>query len=482
MHGCVLLVVDVDGREADHGVGEVCEASRVRALEQAHDQRAHIAECAARHEEERADRVGVDSQRSVLDQLGNERVVRDHVEREEEVVPPHERRDPHGVEPADLAERDEEHEQRTQTERDGGLFHQRDPAAIGMLALVGAGCDERVGDGVNDVTDGLDQPDNRENPQHDPPLRDEIGDSRFFGRLIKIDEVVVEHGRKQTHGKLRQAQSYDQRRIYFFMSPQYLFVRLDVSQRADVIALRNGLGQLKACVKAAADAVVAAHGDVAQSGDLLVAAAGLLPGLDQRAVVEIEIERVVCIFDEIHLEPPSGRAGEQRLSQTLEALGAALFLQVGALRNAASRDSRRGKLLRIQTALFGLVHQQIQPECAVLQQLADLDDEFVLDSRLVDDLRHDFFLLLCFITICTRFCALAPSVSHFQLLVHGEHENRSFFDENRRKPSAQRISERPGVWFCGRGCARCVICSSPAARRIRYGSVVQRVTYNPPTV
>ena len=334
-----------------------------------------------------------------------------------------------------------------------GFFHQRDPAAVWVPALVGAGRNERVGDGVNDVTDGLDQPDNRENPQHDLPLRDEIGDSRFFGRLIKIDEVVVEHGRKQTHGKLRQAQSYDQRGIYFFMSPRNLLVRLDVSQRADVIALRNGLGQLEASVKAAADAVVAAHGDVAQSGDLLVAAAGLLPGLDQRAVVEIEIERVVRVLDEIHLEHPSGRAGEQRLSQTLEALGAALFLQVGALRNAASRDSRRGKLLRIQTALFGLVHQQIQPECAVLQQLADLDDEFVLDSRLVDDLRHDFFLLLCFITICTRFCALAPSVSHFQLLVHAEHENRSFFDESRRKPGAQRISEHPGVWFCGRGCA-----------------------------
>lgn len=34
VHGCILLVVDVDGREADHGVGEVCEASRVRACRQ----------------------------------------------------------------------------------------------------------------------------------------------------------------------------------------------------------------------------------------------------------------------------------------------------------------------------------------------------------------------------------------------------------------------------------------------------------------
>lgn len=208
---------DADERVDAEGRAPRPQCRQSRALEQAHDQRAHIAKRAARHEEERADRVGVDSQRTVPDQLGNERVVRDHVEREEEVVvPPHERRDPHGVEPADLAERDEEHEQRTQTKRDGGLFHQRDAPAVWVPALVGAGRDERVGDGVNDVTDGFDQPDNCENPQHDPPLRDEIGDSRFFGWLIKIDEIVVEHGRKQTHGELRQAQSYDQRRIYFF--------------------------------------------------------------------------------------------------------------------------------------------------------------------------------------------------------------------------------------------------------------------------
>ena len=142
----------------------------------------------------------------------------------------------------------------------------------------------------------------------------------------------------------------------FFMSPRNLLVRLDVSQRADVIALRDGLGQLKACVEAAADAVVAAHGDVAEPGDLLVAAAGLLPGLDQRTVVEIEIERVIRILDEIHLEYPSGRAGEQRLSQTLEALGAALFLQVGALLQPLQRQIQ---LLRHLKQIGILLHSGI---------------------------------------------------------------------------------------------------------------------------
>ena len=231
------------------------------------------------------------------------------------------------------------------------------------------------------------------------------------------------------------------------MSPQYLLVRLDVSQRADVIALRDGLGQLKASVKAAADAVVAAHGDVAQSGDLLVAAAGLLPGLDQRTVVEIEIERVVCIFDEIHLEHPSGRAGEQRLSQALEAFGAALFLQVGALRNAASRDSRRGSSSRILTMSLFLI----------LASLTILD---MISSS------------CCVSLPFARAFARQRRVYHISSCLSMQSaKNRSFFDEGRKIPGAQSSSERPGVWFCDCGCVRCVICFSSAARHIRYGAL-----------
>ena len=60
-----------------------------------------------------------------------------------------------------------------------------------------------------------------------------------------------------------------------------------------VLLLGDGLGQLQPCVEALADAVVAAHGDVAEPGDLLIGAADLLPRLDQRAVVEIQIQGVV---------------------------------------------------------------------------------------------------------------------------------------------------------------------------------------------
>lgn len=105
----------------------------------------------------------------------------------------------------------------------------------------------------------------------------------------------------------------------FLISP--LLAVLDVAQRADVVALGDGLGQLQPCVEALADAVVAAHGDVAEPGDLLIGAAGLLPRLDQRAVVEIQIQGVVGVLHQIHLKDPAGRLGEQRLAQTLQALG-----------------------------------------------------------------------------------------------------------------------------------------------------------------
>ena len=39
-------------------------------------------------------------------------------------------------------------------------------------------------------------------------------------------------------------------------------------------------------------------------------------------------------------------------------------------------------------------------------------------------------------------------------------KNCSFFDEGRKIPGAQSSSERPGVWFCGCGCAHCVFPAS----------------------
>ena len=131
--------------------------------------------------------------------------------------------------------------------------------------------------------------------------------------------------------------------------------------------------------------MVAAHGDAAEPGDLLIGAAGLLPRLDQRAVVEIQIQGIVGVLHQIHLEDPAGRLGEQRLAQTLQALGAALFHKVVALRDAAAGDSRRCEILGVKTALLRLVHQEIQPEGAVLQQLADLDHEGVFDLGRIDD-------------------------------------------------------------------------------------------------
>ena len=279
VHGCVLLVVDIDGHEADHGVGEVCEASRVRACRQdergdggvgkdrlrrllhvliaaavegrggvvfvvlvAQDDLHAVTRCHLAQGVEIFFKVRVvDAAQKCLRPAGAVVIARDvlkraaraehftRCDRGKHILFPVAQENEHGQQAKQASCHRRElqtgradvftgsragHDQRGDDHDGKRVAHLDDEASRRAedALLIDAG-----GHGVvlDDMTDGLDQPDNRENPQYDPPLRGEIGDSRFFGRLIKIDEVVVEHGRKQTNGKLRQAQSYDQRRIYF---------------------------------------------------------------------------------------------------------------------------------------------------------------------------------------------------------------------------------------------------------------------------
>ena len=121
-----------------------------------------------------------------------------------------ERADDQGAHIAERAARHEEDEQRAKPEGNGRFFHHGNSSAVSVLALIRACRDERVGHRVDDVADGLDRADDREETEHEPPLRNEVGNSRNLGRLVKINEIVVEHGRKEAHRKLRQAQPYDQ--------------------------------------------------------------------------------------------------------------------------------------------------------------------------------------------------------------------------------------------------------------------------------
>ena len=161
-------------------------------------------------------RIGILAQRAILNQLRQQGVVRDHVQSIEEVIAPHERRDPHRIPTADIVQGHTEDQQRTQAKGNSSHLHHRDPAAILVLAFVGAGGDQEVGNGIDDVADGLDHTDDSKYPQHDPPLRDQVLDAGSPGGLIEIDEIVIQHGRKQAYRKLRQAQPYDQGCIYLF--------------------------------------------------------------------------------------------------------------------------------------------------------------------------------------------------------------------------------------------------------------------------
>ena len=67
---------------------------------------------ATRHKEKGADGVCIHSQWTVLNQFGNQRVVRNHIQREEEIVAPHEGGNPYGVQTAHTVDWRKEHQQR----------------------------------------------------------------------------------------------------------------------------------------------------------------------------------------------------------------------------------------------------------------------------------------------------------------------------------------------------------------------------------
>ena len=80
---------------------------------------------------------------------------------------------------------------------------------------------------------------------------------------------------------------------------QGLLFNLTVAQGADIVTLGNALGKIQHGAIGFADAVVTAHGDVAEGGDLLIGAAGLLPGLYQGAVVEVDVQSIIGGFQKI---------------------------------------------------------------------------------------------------------------------------------------------------------------------------------------
>ena len=144
-----------------------------------------------------------------------------------------------------------------------------------------------------------------------------------------------------------------------------------VAQGADIVTLRDALGQIQLGTISFADAVVAAHGDVTESCDLFIGTTGLLPCLDQRTVVEIYIQLVIGGLQHIHLKNKLGSLGKQHLLQALQRIGVALLDVARAVIQTAAADGRIAEFLPVQATLAGFIAQQIQPQSAVLQLFPD---------------------------------------------------------------------------------------------------------------
>lgn len=75
-----------------------------------------------------------------------------------------------------------------------------------------------------------------------------------------------------------------------------------IPKRANVIALGNAFRQIQNTAVAFADAVVAAHCDVAKLCNFLIGTARVLPRLYKRTVVEVYGKLVVGAFNNIHFK------------------------------------------------------------------------------------------------------------------------------------------------------------------------------------
>ena len=125
---------------------------------------------------------------------------------------------------------------------------------------------------------------------------------------------------------------------------------LVVAQGAYVVAFGDAFGQVQLGAVAFADAVVAAHGDVAEGGDLFVGASGFLPGFYQGAVVEVDVQRIVgagpsgcrCRPSLPGLRPGTGRSGGWRDSRIPSSPGRACPLR-RTIDTASGRGAPAGR-------------------------------------------------------------------------------------------------------------------------------------------
>lgn len=80
---------------------------------------------------------------------------------------------------------------------------------------------------------------------------------------------------------------------FYFFHLRLPDILADEADLADGVALGNGGLQVELAAEVRNNTAVATHGEVTEFGNFLIGAALLLPGLDQRAVVKVNVQMVV---------------------------------------------------------------------------------------------------------------------------------------------------------------------------------------------
>ena len=112
--------------------------------------------------------------------------------------------------------------------------------------------------------------------------------------------------------------------------------------------------------------------------------------------MEIDGQRFIGAFHNIHFENQPCRQGKQGAFEPFEAIGFALFDQIHPLKAAAAPDRRFSEILPGQALLLCFVAQQIQPHSAMFQLFTDGLQYAVFMFGFIGDAAHA--VLLCVIS------------------------------------------------------------------------------------
>ena len=124
-----------------------------------------------------------------MPKLGNQRVVRRAVSRNEQIISKDHHKQKDRVDPALLIHRRPENKHRRKSQRKRRPFQKRDSPPVFRCAAVGQRCDHGIREGIKDASQRCDSADHRDDAENGKPLRDEHGLSLRDCHLIRLIEI-----------------------------------------------------------------------------------------------------------------------------------------------------------------------------------------------------------------------------------------------------------------------------------------------------